>query len=139
MENKALSLLLILSIFLPILSGCLGEDINKNNKPIVEIEFPNDGATISSLLMISGISSDSDGENTIEKVEIQINGSDWEMAEGTTKWSFDWLTYNVEDGYYSIFVRAWDGIDHSDIVEIDVKVNNLKSIESDSHKWAVFI
>ena len=61
------------------------------------------------------------------------------MAEGTINWSYDWGTYQFDDGPYNINIRCWDGKEYSDIVEITVIVKNPETKESDSHKWAIFI
>jgi hypothetical protein len=36
-------------------------------------------------------------------------------------------------------VRSWDGTDYSSVEEIKVNVDNPESVESDTHKWAVFV
>jgi hypothetical protein len=95
--------------------------------------------TVYSLVMISGTASDPDGDTTLEKVEVMINDNGWNIAEGTTKWSFDWRTYEIDDDLYNIRVRSWDGTDYSEVKEVTVRVDNPETVESDAHKWAVFI
>jgi len=53
---------------------------------------------------------------TIEKVEIKIDEGDWELAEGTTSWSYVWDTRTVGpgyNGYHFICARSYDGIIYS--------------------------
>jgi hypothetical protein len=57
----------------------------------------------------------------------------------TTSWSYDWTTYDLLDGPYNISARSYNGKDYSEITSITVLVNNPASIESSSHKWAIFI
>jgi hypothetical protein len=124
---------------IPLFTGCLGENDPVNEKPLVFIEYPFDGSTVSSLVMISGSATDPDGDETIVKVEVSINGDDWNIVKGSTKWSFDWRTYDLDDGLYSILVRAWDGTSYSDIEEITLNLDNPEKVESGNHKWAIFI
>jgi hypothetical protein len=63
----------------------------------------------------------------------------WYIVEGNVKWSYEWKTYDIQDGLYNIQVRSWDGIDYSDIEEITIRLNNPIIVESDTHKWAIFI
>jgi len=139
MSLTKIVLILFLIISLSLISGCLEEDNNVNSKPDVELTYPQNGFTVSGVVKIYGIAYDLDQEDDIVKVEININDSDWIIAEGTNNWSYDWGTYNLEDGPYKIFIRCWDGEEYSDIIEISVIVKNPKTMESDSHKWAIFI
>ena len=109
-----------------------------NSKPIIEITFPTNGDIVSNIVTFSGKATDTDGDQTIKKVEIMINET-WAVAEGTTTWSYTWNIFDIEDGYYKISVRAWDGAVYSEIKEITLKVSNPEVVESGSHKWAVFI
>jgi hypothetical protein len=89
--------------------------------------------------MISGVASDPDSKDAIKRVEVMVNDSEWDDAEGTTKWSYDWRAYEIDDGTYSIRVRSWDGIDYSEFEEINIVIDNPDAMESDDHKWAIFI
>ena len=109
-----------------------------NSKPIIEITFPTNGDIVSNIVTFSGKATDIDGDQTIKKVEIMINET-WMVAEGTTTWSYTWNIFDIENGYYKISVRAWDGAVYSEIKEITLKVSNPEVVESGSHKWAVFI
>jgi len=111
----------------------------ENSPPVVSIEFPANADVVSSMVKIIGTVSDPDEKDTIEFVEIKINGSDWELVEGTEEWSYDWETYSYKDGLTPIYVRASDGTDHSEIEEIRVTIHNPETTETDAHKWAVFV
>ena len=136
-KNVIVSILLVI-VTLLFFSGCFSEDTNLNITPIVEILYPIDGITVSNIVIISGTASDPDN-NVIEKVEIMINDGEWRIVEGTKKWSYDWRTYELNDGSYIIKARCWDGNDFSIFDEISVIVDNPDSTESDDHKWALFI
>lgn len=139
MDKKVIAILLFVSVIVPLLSGCIGEKGYGNEKPLVEVAYPHSGVTVSSLVMISGTASDPDGDETMVRVEVNINDDEWNVAEGITKWSYDWRTYEIDEGSYTIRVRSWDGTDYSDVEEITVNVDNPETVESGAHKWAVFI
>lgn len=138
MRKIAIALFLILFLAFSCFSGCIEEE-EKNNKPIVEVTYPSYGDVVSNIVMISGLAHDKDGDNTIKYVEVMVNGSKWDKAEGTDKWSYDWRTYDLEDGVYYFRVRAWDGIDYSEICRLNVTIDNPDAMESGDHKWAIFI
>ncbi|UCG68713.1 MAG: hypothetical protein JSV09_13050 [Thermoplasmata archaeon] len=93
-----------------------------NTRPQVDILFPTTG-TISNTVVIRGTSSDSDGDGTITYVQVKIQG-DWEEAQGTTSWSFTWDTTVLDDGEYTIYARAFDGIEYSLEKSLVVWVDN---------------
>ena len=139
MDKKVVAILLFVSVIVPLFSGCIGEKEYGNEKPLVEVSYPHSGVTVSSLVMISGTASDPDGDATLVRVEVMIDEDEWNIAEGTTKWSYDWRTYEADDGLYTVRVRSWDGTSYSDVEEITVRVDNPETVESDAHRWAVFI
>jgi len=138
MDKNVIVLLIFVSVTLSLFSGCIEEE-SGNEKPLVEITYPYDGATVSGLVMISGMASDPDGKDAIKRVEVMVNDSEWDDAEGTTKWSYDWRAYEIDDGTYSIHVRSWDGIDYSEVEEINLVIDNPDAMASGDHKWAIFI
>ncbi|MDI6856629.1 MAG: CARDB domain-containing protein, partial [Candidatus Thermoplasmatota archaeon] len=48
----------------------------------------------------------------------------WQLATGTTTWSFVWDTTTVSNGWHTIYARAWDGIDYSETKSVNVYVDN---------------
>jgi len=138
MNKKIIIVLVIILTLIPILSGCLEEERKVNHKPSVEIKNPKYGEVVSAIVQISGTASDPDDDKTIKKVEVSFNNIDWEEVTGTTYWSYEWTTYQLEDGDYEIYVRAWDGADYSDTKTISVNVFNPVA-QPGGHKWAVFI
>ena len=140
MEKKLIAVFIVITLLVTLFSGCLGEDTDKSNeKPIITISYPIDNKKVSSLVMISGTSTDPDGDDDLIRVEVKINEGEWETADGTTKWSYDWNTYEYEDGVYTIYARSWDGEEYSDVQTLTVEISNPETVESDSHKWAIFI
>jgi hypothetical protein len=90
-----------------------------NKTPTCSIITPEENS-VWSIVTISGTSFDPDGN--IEKVELKINGGEWEIVDGTTNWSYSWNTINIEDGEYTIYVRSFDGKLYSEysILNLDV-------------------
>ncbi|UCH89640.1 MAG: peptidylprolyl isomerase [Thermoplasmata archaeon] len=65
-----------------------------------------------------------DSEVYIEKVEVRIDGNSWEVAEGTSTWSYTWDTTKVSDGIHTVYVRAHDGFYYSAVQNLTLIVNN---------------
>jgi hypothetical protein len=97
-------------------------DNSKNSPPTVIITSPNE-ETVSEIVEIQGIASDPDGDHTIISIEVNVEG-DWELADGTVDWTYDWDTASLDDGIYIISARAFDGTDYSVINSISVYVDN---------------
>lgn len=105
-------------------------DITVKNGPIVDsppvcvITSPLDGVTIGGLITISGTASDPDTSDDITKVEISLNDSAWEDADGTTAWSYETDLYTIGNGPLNIKARSYNGAIYSDVDEIDITVDN---------------
>jgi len=99
---------------------------NANSIPEIFIDYPEDGKEVSGMISITGTALDEDGDENIETVELSIDGGGWQVASGTASWNYNWDTATVDDGSYSIEVRAFDGIDYSDIQEITLAVKNVQ-------------
>jgi len=138
MNKKIITVTVIILALIPIFSGCLEEEGKYNHKPVVEINNPKYGEIVSSHVQVSGIATDEDDDRTIKSVEISFDNIDWEPAKGTTNWNYEWTTFQLEDGYYDIYVRAWDGADYSEVETIKVSVQNPIA-QPGGHKWAVFV
>ena len=136
----ALTVIVVFTLLIGNYLGLFGTNFNfNNNNPTVIITYPSDGTTVSKLVMISGSASNPDGGKDINSVQIKIDGNNWVTVTGTTLWSYDWTTYTLPDGQYNISARSYNGKDYSEIVSITVRVNNPTSIDSGTHKWAIFI
>ncbi len=109
-----------------------------NIPPEVEISYPSDGSTVSGIVLISGTAYDEDTSVNLSRVQVGFNGK-WYAADGFEQWSYEWNTFDLKNGEYTISVRADDGIDYSDVEQVTVTVENPDGSDSDSHKWAVFV
>jgi nitrous oxidase accessory protein len=103
-----------------------------NQIPTTTVTSPVNHSVISDTVTILGTSSDPDGNETIEWVEVSIIEEVWQLATGTTNWSFQWDTTKQENGEITIRVRGFDGTNFSDVQEITVKVENKNDEGGDS-------
>ncbi len=99
-----------------------------NIKPVVTITEPAEGSKVSGKIQIKGNATDKDGE--VQKVEISINDAEWIAVTGITSWNFEWDSSVVENGAYTIRVRAFDGEDYSETVTITITVDNEEKDEN---------
>jgi glycosidase len=73
--------------------------------PVLVLNSPTDGSTMSDISGIAGSASDNIG---VQRVEIQLDGGDWTTVAGTTAWSFNLNTRNFLNGSHVIAARAVD-------------------------------
>jgi hypothetical protein len=138
----ALSIIVVSIILFSLFSGFFKENFGLGiieKKPTVTITYPQDDSTVFHLVMISGTARGYEGLRNISSVQIKIDDDAWMTVTGTTLWSIDWSTYQLSDGQYTISARSYDGEEYSDIYSITVTVNNPTSVESGTHKWALFV
>lgn len=100
-----------------------------NSPPEITIIYPSE-ETVSGEVIIKGSASDNDGDETILYIQVKID-DDWEFVEGTTSWTYTWDTTYLDDGDYTISVRAFDGEEFSED-SLNVGVDN-------PHKPTLFI
>jgi hypothetical protein len=137
--SKIIALVLVVIVNILIFSIYFtNEKKDVNVRPTIEILYPNNNAVISKIVTITGTAADSDGKPDSLQVEIKID-DDWVLVNGSLQWSYELKTFDFEEGYYKIEVRSWDGLDYSDVKEVNIYVDNPDIVESDSHKWAIFI
>ncbi len=133
---------IIIAIFITVslffIPGLFEEKKVFNSKPVVTFTHPIRDDVFSKFVTISGTASDPNGNQTIKKVEILLNET-WIELDGTNFWSYTWDVFDVENGYYTIYARAWDGAVYSDIKDVRIEVYNPEVVVSDAHKWAVFV
>ncbi|KAA0009870.1 MAG: tandem-95 repeat protein, partial [Thermoplasmata archaeon] len=99
-----------------------------NHKPFIEIIEPENGSIVEKSIIIKGKAWDVDGNESIVKVEVKIDDGEWVLANGTILWSYLWNITKIKNGKYEIKVRAWDGVNYSNIISIMVEVKRKKGI-----------
>jgi len=71
----------------------------------------------------------------VDKVQISINGGEWNTVTGTDSWSYEWNAEKAGDGEHVIKARSSDGQDYSEEVRITVVVGNT----SDDPELVVYL
>jgi hypothetical protein len=99
------------------------EQPSENQAPTISIEYPEDGATVSGIVNISGTASDPDGNVIL--IRIKIGNENWVSANGTSTWFYIWDTRNYSNGAYEIKAYALDNNGKpSSIASITVTIYN---------------
>ncbi|HID24916.1 MAG TPA: hypothetical protein EYP23_00395 [Thermoplasmata archaeon] len=98
------------------------EEGEKPIPPTVLIMHPSHGDTVNGTVTVTGTAHHLKG--TIRRVYVQIDDSDWMVADGTTSWSYNWDTTTVDDGEHLIRAVSFDGHLYSGCHTIVVYVNN---------------
>ncbi|UCG68245.1 MAG: S8 family serine peptidase, partial [Thermoplasmata archaeon] len=99
--------------------------VDNQDPPLVNIEIPMDGDPVSGIVTVSGTAYDPDVFDDIEGVDIKINDDDWIPVNGTNDWNYLWDTVILNNGWYTIGARAYDGENYSLIHNISVNVDNF--------------
>ena len=96
----------------------------RNLKPEVYDITPSNYTYVSETVIISGNGWDPNNPKRIQFVEISINSGQWMLINGTVNWDYQWDTTNVEDGEYTLRIRAFDGEYYSETQEVILNVQN---------------
>ena len=96
---------------------------------IITITDPSIGETVNGTILIKGevtpLTSEDDSQ-----ILIRIDNGSWEESTGrgyylnTCLWQYTWMSQSVENGQHTIFTKAYDGENWSNIAQIDVTVEN---------------
>jgi len=106
-------------------------DLGLDQIPRVNISNPADSSVVDGTVTISGTASDPDIQDTL-LVFVGIDDNPWKQALGGKIWSLDWDTKKVPDGTHFIYVKAFDGMRDSVIVDLNVVVGNSRMSFSSS-------
>jgi len=98
-----------------------------NDPPIIRVENLFNGQVIDELYRIKGTADDV--EKSLRNIEVAtvmqgdiLYPDDWVLSEGGYVWQYLFDIRNLVDGYYNIYVRAFDGRDFSAIQVFNVMV-----------------
>ncbi len=101
---------------------------------LITITKPSEGDTVNGTMLISGevspLSSEADSQ-----ILIRIDNGSWDESTGkayylnTCFWQLEWNSQSVENGQRTIFAKAYDGENWSNIAQIDVTVENQDSAD----------
>lgn len=93
-----------------------------NDLPEIKITSPIENQEITGTLKITGNIIDIDSENIV--VEIKINNESWTDVGNTKNWEYSWNTTDYENGKYTIYARAYDGIGYSKNSTVNITVKH---------------
>jgi len=100
-----------------------------NGRPTCSIQWPINGQSISHDTLFRGEASDP--EDDLRYVEISLDDGEWSVCTfDGQNWSFMWNVSYKEVGKRNIRVRAYDGIHYSEVIEIDVEVEDADPSQS---------
>jgi hypothetical protein len=83
------------------------------------------GETVHGTVTVKGNASDDD---TVEKVQVRIDGGDWVDVDGGQSWQYEMDTSGLAHGTHTMEVRAWDGNQWSDPVSVEFEVDQLPEV-----------
>lgn len=89
--------------------------------PQVSVTSPSDGATLSGQVTLSGLASDN---RRVSRVEVRVDVGGFQLATGTTNWTFALDTTSLSDGGHTLTVRAVDNRGLSSQQTLTVTVKN---------------
>ncbi len=92
-----------------------------NTPPSIAISYPQNNATVSSTITISGTASDN---VQVASVAISIDGGSYQSAQGTTSWTYSWNTNGVSNGSHTITAKATDTSGNTATASVTVTVSN---------------
>ena len=114
-------------VWIRILNPCEDE----NQRPWVRIDHPSHGSRVEGVIVISGRSGDPDEGDRVELVQVRIGHGEWFNAiplgpdgDPWRTWAVEWDTRELENGWYTICARSFDGQLYSEIPCIEVFVHN---------------
>ncbi|MGH2670028.1 MAG: Ig-like domain-containing protein, partial [bacterium] len=81
---------------------------------------PKDGATLWDATVVRGTARDSDGGVVL--VQVRFDEGAWLPANGTGAWHFALLPQKLGEGSHVLEARAFDGLDHAEVVSVPFKV-----------------
>lgn len=90
--------------------------------PLCRLLHPSPGSRVSGTVKVSGNATR--GTFALVRVQIQIDGGQWETASGTENWSYSLDTTRLKNGRHTLSARASDDKLGSDPVSVDFIVTN---------------
>jgi len=91
-------------------------------RPVCVITSPPDGSTVSGKINITGLAVK--GASPLERVEVRIDGGNWQSVSGLESWRIILNTPDLANGMHAIEARAYGGTDYSDNARVRITVNN---------------
>ncbi|MEW6069374.1 MAG: PKD domain-containing protein, partial [Candidatus Thermoplasmatota archaeon] len=97
-----------------------------NQPPTIDITYPVDKQVVKEVVVIKGTASDAD--SIVTNVYVRIDNASWDdiavSPAQSLSWEKAWNTTKVLNGLHTIYARAYDGVDYSEIKSAKVYVYN---------------
>ena len=81
-------------------------------------------------MTVAGSAYDPDGDDIL-RVELSLDRVEWEVATGSGSWSYLADTEEYGEGDHTVYVRAFDGEDYSDVVSLDFSIGDPDGDDDD--------
>lgn len=95
-----------------------------NPPPEATITDPAEAEAVGGKVKIKGTASD-DGD--VVRVEVRIDGGEWQEVDGTTDWSYEVDTGKMDEGNHTVMVRSFDGDKYSEPETVTFVVDHDKA------------
>ena len=93
-------------------------------EPVCEMTAPDITTTQKGIVSLKGTASDKNG---IKSVEVSLdNGNSYNLAEGTTSWTYTFDTRVLLDGTHVVFIRTTDNYDITSLYSSQINTDNTK-------------
>jgi len=101
----------------------IADPVYESIPPTILLLAPVTGSTVTGTVVVSGTASDN---VAVAKVEVQIDSGTWNLAAGTTSWSYSLNTLTLVNGLHTIAAQATDSSGNlSSIPTVTVRVINV--------------
>jgi chitodextrinase len=89
--------------------------------PTVSILAPSAGTSVSGVVNVTGTASDN---VSVSKVQVNVDGGSYQLAGGTTSWSYSLDTKSLSNGSHTINALATDSSNNAANASVIINVNN---------------
>jgi len=103
----------------------------ENIIPTIILRGPANGTEFSEKFKVKGTADDEDG--AVQRVELSIDGGNWEIAQGTVSWSLIIDIKELDLGEHTIRIRSYDGQNYSQ--ELTLRVLLVEPEEDDDESF----
>jgi hypothetical protein len=99
-------------------------------RPVCIISSPAKGAKVSGVFLLKGTATKVDTD--IVRVQIRVDGGEWEDANGTYNWIYCVDSGRLTDGSHAFEAKAYDGSNYSATYSVTLVVDNTRALNPDS-------
>jgi hypothetical protein len=100
--------------------------VMNRTRPKIEFNQPPDDQTVEGALAVTG--KVTKGTLKVVNIQLRIDTGEWINVTGTSTWTYTLDTTKLKNGKHTLQVRAYDGMDYSDIANRTITVDNQKAV-----------